>query len=606
MPILIEEGTKNLIKNASFETGNTNAWIVSGAVTVQSTEKHFGSYAIRINDTSNTISATISQTVAATADTKYTLSAFCKIVSGTQYMSIDFLDSGNNVLAPYVIPFAETVWTRKAVTATSPANTTQARIRIYSTLNGVSDGYWDDIQFEAKPYATSVIYVNDSTTQAVRASEVLEIPSNTINSSEGTIEQWISPLYKLQPLPTGLNAGQGDKALIMTVPNHVNGGFLLYINDGDMYQLVFNNHWLAGPDNLTWNIGEWHHVAFTWSKTNNFVRLYLDGSYLTQSTYSDINITRLFVGSSSNGMFKHDDLRISNIARTDAEIAAAYASGQPLPIDEYTTAKLNFDNVLGLYEGSFSDNGHGVDTINQPVKTVFYVDGNNVLQPLGAIVTRDTRVELLPRTRDYTESVPLVDGEYDAGTGLDSRILELHCVIDIAPELRDAFKRKLVQYFTPKNGPQPLVFSDDLDKVYYIKYSGQMDSIQYPHALDFTVPLKMSDPYIKSTTVKTHVGNGVITNSGNIECPIIINVTGPTSQPVTITVGDQSITYNATLSDVQTLIIDTDKMTAKVAGGNVLKDINGDFIQLRLGDNDVNITGVSPQNVTIEYTEQWI
>lgn len=40
------------------------------------------------------------------------------------------------------------------------------------------------------------------------------------------------------------------------------------------------------------------------------------------------------------------DLQISNIARTDAEILAAYQSGQPLPVDEYTTLKMDFDGTL--------------------------------------------------------------------------------------------------------------------------------------------------------------------------------------------------------------------------------------------------------------------
>ena len=42
-----------------------------------------------------------------------------------------------------------------------------------------------------------------------------------------------------------------------------------------------------------------------------------------------------------------DDLRISNIARSDEEILAAYESNQPLPVDQYTTLKLGFDGPDG-------------------------------------------------------------------------------------------------------------------------------------------------------------------------------------------------------------------------------------------------------------------
>jgi hypothetical protein len=44
-----------------------------------------------------------------------------------------------------------------------------------------------------------------------------------------------------------------------------------------------------------------------------------------------------------------DDLRISSRARTDEEIAAAYASGQPLPVDEHTTLKMPFNNSLDAF-----------------------------------------------------------------------------------------------------------------------------------------------------------------------------------------------------------------------------------------------------------------
>ena len=41
-----------------------------------------------------------------------------------------------------------------------------------------------------------------------------------------------------------------------------------------------------------------------------------------------------------------DDLRISNKARSDAEILAAYQSGQPAPVDEWTTYKADFDEKI--------------------------------------------------------------------------------------------------------------------------------------------------------------------------------------------------------------------------------------------------------------------
>jgi len=51
----------------------------------------------------------------------------------------------------------------------------------------------------------------------------------------------------------------------------------------------------------------------------------------------------------SNALF--DDLRISSRARTDEEIAAAYQSNQPLPVDAWTTLKLDFNGDLSTQSG---------------------------------------------------------------------------------------------------------------------------------------------------------------------------------------------------------------------------------------------------------------
>jgi len=45
------------------------------------------------------------------------------------------------------------------------------------------------------------------------------------------------------------------------------------------------------------------------------------------------------------------DLRISSRARTDEEIAAAYQRGQPLPVDAWTTLKLDFNGDLSTQSG---------------------------------------------------------------------------------------------------------------------------------------------------------------------------------------------------------------------------------------------------------------
>lgn len=60
--------------------------------------------------------------------------------------------------------------------------------------------------------------------------------------------------------------------------------------------------------------------------------------------------TRMSIGSDFNGVRQAngviDDLRISSVARTDQEIANAYNTNVPLPVDANTTYKMEFDNSL--------------------------------------------------------------------------------------------------------------------------------------------------------------------------------------------------------------------------------------------------------------------
>jgi hypothetical protein len=107
----------------------------------------------------------------------------------------------------------------------------------------------------------------------------------------------------------------------------------------------------------------WYYIAARWTATE--LALFVNGVKGTSATnpYRPVS----FFASASVGYWSGDDgtavayhlssliddLRISSRARTDAEIAAAYQSGQPLPVDQYTTCKLNFDGTLRYKTGEF-------------------------------------------------------------------------------------------------------------------------------------------------------------------------------------------------------------------------------------------------------------
>ena len=161
----------------------------------------------------------------------------------------------------------------------------------------------------------------------------------------------------------------------------------------------------------------------------------------------------------------------------------------------------------------------------------FYVNENRILEPLDLVVLRDSRVDLFPRVKERVEEIPGRHGEIDFGGKLESRILELHVVVseEFPFEEREKRKREIAGHLNPTMGTKVLVFADEPDKQYFVKYSGVIDiERQYTSWFEFTIPFKCSDPYIYSE-LKTEEVNAVnsptyieVINAGNMDTlPVI-------------------------------------------------------------------------------------
>ena len=143
----------------------------------------------------------------------------------------------------------------------------------------------------------------------------------------------------------------------------------------------------------------------------------------------------------------------------------------------------------------------------------FYVNENRILEPLNLVVLRDSRVDLFPRIKERVEEIPGRHGEVSFGSKLEPRLLELHVVVkeEFPFKEREIRKREIAQYLNPTTGHKVLVFADEPDKQYFVKYSGIVDiDRQYTSWFEFTIPFKCSDPYIYS---KLNVKEKLITSS---------------------------------------------------------------------------------------------
>jgi len=213
----------------------------------------------------------------------------------------------------------------------------------------VSEFYFKYAQIEQKPYATSFI-------DGTRAAETLTIPTaGVLSASEGTIEVIYIPNFDSSKVALG-SAGQ-DWWWIFGAGSATNTNELrLAYNNGSWHVRV------GGSSDTTYATsfaaGDKISLALAWKQGVN-ARLFINGVKVATFTPSNFNIgTIASIGYSylwnqyrCNGLI--DDLRISNRARTDAEILAAYQSGQPLPVDEWTTYLLRFSGALNFGRGGY-------------------------------------------------------------------------------------------------------------------------------------------------------------------------------------------------------------------------------------------------------------
>lgn len=250
------------------------------------------------------------------------------------------------------------------------------------------------------------------------------------------------------------------------------------------------------------------------------------------------------------------------------------------------------------------DTGFSIDKINI-VGAYFVIDSNNVLQPLGVLVLKDSRIELIPSTRDITDEIPGMHGEFDFGTEFNSRAFDLHVATDegYTPLEKAHLQRLFAKYLDPTKGAKTLIFSDDIEKTYVVKYSGKIDITQYPSWFEFTLPFKISNPFITGSFEKVLIGSGTLINSGTFETSLLIEITGPVTNP-SLTVGGHLLSYAGIIPSGQTLVINSNggTGTVKLAGVNAMAGYNGVFPSLPPGST--NVTAGS--NVTIRWKDKWL
>ena len=176
------------------------------------------------------------------------------------------------------------------------------------------------------------------------------------NPKEGTVEIWVSrkwapdkspfiyPRWFLAYEKYGSNRNRIDVS--WSGYGHV---MVLSIFDGDgekLYKTAWGRWHTFLPN-------EWHHFALSWSDKS--IKVYTDGEIFLQEPgmVLDGSWENIVIGNDWNGRCPancvFDELRISSIQRSDAEIASSASPMNELEVDEHTVLLAHFeDNPDGI------------------------------------------------------------------------------------------------------------------------------------------------------------------------------------------------------------------------------------------------------------------
>jgi len=342
--VMVEEGTTNLLLYS--EDFTQSVW-VKARVNVSSAGTYLGYHVTRFTPNTPGQLSAVSQKFLASgaANRTFTWSFWARGQTNRQF-HVNFYGGVDGTFVRYAINLT-TEWQKFTITHTFPSNATSARIEWGNARPywGIEYTDWIEVagvQVEEKPYATS--YIKTISTTATRSHETLTIPTaGVLNPQEGTVEIL---LY--------VNQAIRDSSAVRRFFEHLPGP-----GNSNRITMQHNNasYWLFTIGDANGNVHSlsiadsevadgWRLFAMKWGASEFAV--YVDGvkkASISNPTYLPSAVGQnIIIKGEINTLI--DDLRISSRARTDEEIAAAYASGQPLPVDELTTLKLSFDDIL--------------------------------------------------------------------------------------------------------------------------------------------------------------------------------------------------------------------------------------------------------------------
>lgn len=241
------------------------------------------------------------------------------------------------------------------------------------------------------------------------------------------------------------------------------------------------------------------------------------------------------------------------------------------------------------------------------------------------IKARLTSWQVSGRLRNFTTTVPGKYGVADFGADLDFREITAACSIfprhtfTALVETLDG----IAAWLDPTQGLHQLIFDDVPDRYFMARLNDAVDCERLIRSAgSFSLKFFCPDPFgyaledeeFSITAAGTHT---IKRETGNAESLPIYRITGVISGSGAITVttnGSALRITNASLTEDEVLVVDTDKMTAWVENGAGITLRNGlpylaelNFPTLAVGENTVQaeVSGAELTQIDIQARSRW-
>ncbi len=257
------------------------------------------------------------------------------------------------------------------------------------------------------------------------------------------------------------------------------------------------------------------------------------------------------------------------------------------------------------------------------ITAMITIRNDGTIEPLGLKILRESKLQLTAPTRDIKDSSDEFDGEIDFGAELKCGHWMLVGITDegLNTTGKMQVRRNIAGHLnTLRLNGGYLKYESDPEKSIFIRMSGRAEIEEYPSWLKVHIPLKVNpfweseDENINWPNQQPAVGMGdvndenfespaTVYNAGNADAPIIMEITGPATNPEII-IGDEILTYFGTLTASDKLEINTGHGTVKFNGQNGLGNYEGGFPFIHPGRTTVDYEGDG--EITVKWRDTWI